>query len=366
MITTPILLITFNRPNHTRRVLERILEAQPTNLYIFQDGARSLSPQPLSPAGQGTIAEHPDVEKCQQVRDVISSLTLTFPNTIVHTNYSRVNLGCGAGPMTALNWFFDQVEQGVVMEDDCLAHPDFFPYCEELLDRYKGTDVKFINATLYNDRWSKALDPDTTHHTLDAKHHTLDTRHQTLDTTHQTLDTRHQTPDTTHQSYAFSHYMVTGAWASYREVWQGFDLDLKSLNVWAFAKQVYHMTHNLAEAEWWWYQVRAIQQDTSKKSYWDYQMQIHLFCQGALTIHPAVNLISNIGFDPEGTHTKSDDGRGDKAYYGILPLMHPTKMSVLDNRLDVSCFGKKQSQGIIKDLLMCLVHIYTWRNKKWV
>jgi len=343
-MNTPILLITFNRPTHTRKVLERIVEAKPKDLYIFQDGARSLSPQPLSPVGKGTITEHPDVEKCQQVREAIEELTgakiTTGKSTIHCTPYtihfygSSVNLGCGVGPMTAISWFFDHVEQGIVMEDDCLAHPDFFPYCEELLNRYKNTNVKFINATLYNDRWSHALNPDTTH---------------------QTLDTRHQ-------SYAFSHYMVTGAWASYREVWQGFDLDLKSLHAWAFAKQVYRLTHNLAEAEWWWYQVRAIQRDKSKKSYWDYQMQIHLFRQGALTIHPAVNLISNIGFDPEGTHTCGNDGRGGKDVFSILPLHHPLQLDV-DTKRDIACWSKKKSKGLLLDLLYIFYHLFAWRNK---
>lgn len=327
MLNTPILLITFNRPDHTRQTLRRILEAQPRDLYIFQDGARSGNAN--------------DALKCQQVRDVINELVAEYKAKhsssllTLHSYFSEANLGCGAGPMTGISWFFENVEQGIVMEDDCLAHPDFFPYCEELLNRYKGTEVTFINSTLYDDRWTKALVPN-------------------IDITSYLL------PLTC--SYGFSRYMVTGAWASYREVWQGFDLDLKDMSALKFAWHVYRLTGNLAEAEWWWYQVRAIQQDKNKKSYWDYQMQIHLFRQNALTIHPAVNLISNIGFDAEGTHTKGNDGRGDREVYPILPLSHPETVTA-DSKRDMRCWAKKQSKGLLKDILYIIYHLFAWRKK---
>lgn len=327
MFKTPILLITFNRPDHTRQTLRRILEAQPRDLYIFQDGARKGNAN--------------DALKCQQVRDVINELVAEYKAKhsssllTLHSYFSEANLGCGAGPMTGISWFFENVEQGIVMEDDCLAHPDFFPYCEELLNRYKGTEVKFINSTLYDDRWTKALVPNI-------------------------ALTSYLLPLTC--SYGFSRYMVTGAWASYREVWQGFDLNLKDMSALEFAWHVYLLTGNLAEAEWWWYQVRAIQQDKNKKSYWDYQMQIHLFRQNALTIHPAVNLISNIGFDAEGTHTKGNDGRGDREVYPILPLSHPETVTA-DSKRDMRCWAKKQSKGLLKDILYIIYHLFAWRKK---
>lgn len=327
MLNTSILLITFNRPDHTRQTLRRILEAQPRDLYIFQDGARKGNAN--------------DALKCQQVRDVINELVAEYKAKhsssllTLHSYFSEANLGCGAGPMTGISWFFENVEQGIVMEDDCLAHLDFFPYCEELLNRYKGTEVKFINSTLYDDRWTKALVPNI-------------------------ALTSYLLPLTC--SYGFSRYMVTGAWASYREVWQGFDLNLKDMSALEFAWHVYLLTGNLAEAEWWWYQVRAIQQDKNKKSYWDYQMQIHLFRQNALTIHPAVNLISNIGFDAEGTHTKGNDGRGDREVYPILPLSHPETVTA-DSKRDMRCWAKKQSKGLLKDILYIIYHLFAWRKK---
>lgn len=304
LFKTPILLITFNRPEHTRRVLTEILKQEPQSLYVCQDGARE---------GNGN-----DHIKCQEVKDVINELTSAYavahPNFSLFTLYSSLNLGCGPGPQAGITWFFENVEQGIIMEDDCLPHSDFFGYCEELLNKYKDDErVQFINSTLYHDRWR------------------------------------------CEGSYGFSHYMVTGAWAAWRNTWQGFDLDLLHLNAWKFRRQVLRLTKNRAEANWWYFKVKEIQADKSKKSYWDYQMQIHLFKNSALTIHPAVNLVANIGFDAEGTHTKWNDGRGDKAVYPILPLEHPSSMKV-DCMMDEVCFAKRRSRGWLIDTLSFIKH----------
>ncbi len=291
-------MITFNRPDHVRRVLTEIRKQKPTELYVCQDGARE--------------GNENDKIKCQEVRDVIKELVDWSCN--LHTLYQEKNLGCGLGPAAGISWFFEHVELGIVMEDDCLPHPDFFNYCEELLEHYKNDKkVLFINSTLYDNRWQCEA------------------------------------------SYGFSHYMVTGAWAAKRETWHGFDLDLNTLNAWSFRKQVLRITHNRAEANWWYFKVKEIQKDTDKKSYWDYQMQIHLFRSNALTIHPRVNLISNIGFDAEGTHTLKDDGRGDKPVYPILPLQHPDSFDV-DTKMDAICFAKRQSRGWIMDTLSFIKH----------
>lgn len=303
---TPILLITFNRPDHTRRVLEAIMAAQPQDLYVFQDGAREDNEN--------------DAKKCAEVRQVVEDMT-NGSSVRLHTNFSDRNLGCGAGPMTGIDWFFNHVEMGIVMEDDCLPHPDFFNYCEELLLKYKDDDkVRFINATLYDNRWQCEA------------------------------------------SYDFSRYMVTGAWAGWKRTWQGFDLDLKSLDAKAFRKHVLRLTDNRAEANWWFSIVREIQGDTTKKSYWDYQMQIHLFKNNALTIHPRVNLVSNIGFDGAGTHTLSNyDNRGDRPVFPILPLMHPAQQ-IVDKKRDAYCWSKDQSKGWLRDEIGYLYQSLLWSD----
>lgn len=306
MLDIPVLLISFNRPEHTRRVLESILVARPQDLYVFQDGAREGNAD--------------DLAKCAEVRQVVEELTKDT-GVVLHTNYSDKNLGCGAGPMTGISWFFSQVEMGIVMEDDCLPHPDFFGYCEELLERYKDDEkVRFINATLYDDRWQ------------------------------------------CNASYDFSRYMVTGAWAGWRRTWQGFDLDLKSLDAKVFRKHVLKLTGNRGEANWWYSIVREIQQDKNKKSYWDYQMQIHLFKDSALTIHPQCNLVSNIGFDGAGTHTlNNQNNRGDRPVSPILPLTHPLAQ-VVDKERDARCWAKTQSKGWLMDEIGYLYESLLWSD----
>ena len=89
-------------------------------------------------------------------------------------------------------------------------------------------------------------------------------------------------------------------------------------------------------------------------------MQIHLFKNEALAIYPKVNLVANIGFDAEGTHTKWNDGRGDKSVFPILPLTHPKSMTV-DYAMDADCFAKRQSRGWIVDTLSFLKHLMSHR-----
>lgn len=306
MFNTPILLLTFNRPEHTQRVMESIVAVDPVDLYVFQDGARE--------------GNENDMKKCAEVHQMVERLVVGTPIRL-HFNCSEKNLGCGAGPMTGIDWFFSQVEKGIVMEDDCLPHPDFFGYCEDLLLRYENNEkVCFINATLYDDRWRCEA------------------------------------------SYDFSHYMVTGAWAGWRRTWQGFDLDLKDLDAKAFRKHVLKLTDNRGEANWWYSIVKEIQKDESKKSYWDFQMQIHLFRNSALTIHPQRNLVSNIGFDGAGTHTLSNqDHRGGRPVYSIMPLSHPKEQSV-DNKRDAFCWAKAQSKGWLKDEVNYLYENLLWSD----
>ena len=292
MLNTPVLLITFNRPDHVRRVLSAIRAVQPAALYVFQDGPR-----------EGNAG---DPEKCARVRDVVRELVDW--NCDLHTLYSDRNYGCGAGPMMGIDWFFHEVEEGIVMEDDCLPHPDFFGYCAELLDRYRNDPkVMYISSTLYDNRWKCK------------------------------------------ESYDFSHYMITGAWASWARAWKGFDLDLLDMDARKFRRHCKKLLYSVVEADWWYFKVLEIQRDKEKKSYWDFQMQIHLFKNEGLTIHPRVNLVSNIGFDGEGTHTLSNNtGLGDRPVFGILPLTHPESMTV-DTRRDYLCFAKSRSRGRVKD-----------------
>ena len=143
MLNTPILLITFNRPNHVRQVLTEILKQEPQELYVCQDGARE--------------GNNNDRIKCQEVRDVVDELTSAYAighrEFTLHTLYQERNLGCGPGPAACITWFFEHVEMGIILEDDAVPHLDFFEYASALLEKYKDDEsVRAIcSMKLYNE-----------------------------------------------------------------------------------------------------------------------------------------------------------------------------------------------------------------------
>ena len=105
----PVLLIIFNRPDTARRVAEAVLQAGPQSVYIAADGSR---------------ADRPDeVERCKQTRAAIEEMNWPCE---VRKLYQQENLGCGRGPVAAINWFFEQEEMGIILEDDCLPYAEFF------------------------------------------------------------------------------------------------------------------------------------------------------------------------------------------------------------------------------------------------
>ena len=265
---TPILLITFNRPEHTKRVLEAILAARPQELYVFQDGAREENEN--------------DVKKCAEVRQVVEALTKNN-SVCLHTFYSDKNLGCGPGPATAISWFFDEVEQGMIFEDDCLPSPTIFAFYEELLERYKDDDrISIITGTNALSRWrSKRYD------------------------------------------YIFSDRgMTMGCWASWRRAWEMFDFEIKS---WGKQENKDKFRAHIGEAEYsFWATLLDQYYANPPKDVWDYQWAYARKLYGTITITSSVNQMSNIGFGDESTHTPNpNDRRADmKTFSCRLPLRH--------------------------------------------
>src|SRR5678816_1211256 len=116
---TPVGFFVFNRPETTERVFESIRAARPSSLLIVGDGARPLKVD--------------EAERVARVREIVSRVD--WP-CAVKLNFSEQNLGCKRCVSSGLDWVFSQVEQAIILEDDCLPHPSFFPYCEQLLERY--------------------------------------------------------------------------------------------------------------------------------------------------------------------------------------------------------------------------------------
>ena len=129
-LKTPVCFIIFNRPDVTERVFQVIRQAKPPKLLVVADGARA-----------NKIGEQ---EKCLATRAIIHQVDW---NCEVLTNYSDVNLGCRKRIYTGLDWVFSQVEEAIILEDDCLPDPSFFRFCEELLEEYRhNTKIMLVSG----------------------------------------------------------------------------------------------------------------------------------------------------------------------------------------------------------------------------
>lgn len=271
---TPILLISFNRPKHTRKVLEVVVSQDPTDLYVFQDGARTNNVS--------------DTMKCNEVRNVIDELT-SGTQIHVHKLYSDKNLGCGPGPMTALNWFFSENDYGIILEDDAVPHPDFFPFCEELLVRYKN----------------------------DLEVRAIGSMH---------LDTKTYGDG----SYYFSMMNRTlCAWATWARAWKDFDLYHGEVTRKQFDQCLKDYGCGLRMREYWCERLAEVQKDAYHHSSWDQQFWMSIWLHHGKGIMPNVNLSSNIGFGAEATHTFSSESVGsNRQTDSIMPLTHPSSSKI--------------------------------------
>jgi hypothetical protein len=278
---TPVALLIFNRPSCTQRVFEAIRQAQPSTLLAIADGPRADRPD--------------DIEKCAAARAIIDRVDWDCE---VIKNYSDTNLGCGIRPATGISWVFEQVESAIILEDDCIPHPDFFRFCDELLERYRDDErVMHISG---NNFWSSKYQAE--------------------------------------ESYFFSRYTLSWGWATWRRAWQHYDFDMKYWLQIAPKHQQQLLKNLLSDehaAKTW----QKIFQDAIDLNLdcWDYQWTLACWLQDGLAIVPDVNLVSNIGFDADATHTRSADTTSlDCPQLSVpataidFPLRHPEL--VLQNR----------------------------------
>lgn len=274
MMGVPVLLITFNRPQFTRKVLEAVMASKPQVLYVFQDGARERNDN--------------DMMRCAEVRQVVEELTRD-EGVLLHTYYSDKNLGCGPGPMSALDWFFSENELGIVLEDDAVPHPDFFLFCEELLLKYKeDVDVRAIGSMH--------------------------------------LDTRTFGDG----SYYFSMMNRTFcAWATWARAWKDFDLYHRNVTRKQFNQCLKAYGCDLRMREYWCERLAEVQKDAYHNSSWDQQFWMSIWLHHGKGIMPNVNLSTNIGFGMDATHTFSSKSIGsNRKSTSIMPLKHPTSTKI--------------------------------------
>jgi len=263
---TPVALIIFNRPDCASRVLDAIALAKPEKFLVIADGARADRPG--------------EAEKCAATRAVIERVNWDCE---VLTNYSEANLGCGLRPLTGINWVFERVEEAIILEDDCLPHPSFFPFCEELLGRYRDDErVMMVGGVNFLGEWK-----------------------------------------TPHQSYHFSLFGSSWGWASWRRAWRLNDYDMK---LWPVVKEeglLARLFPDPSDRRYWEGVFQSVY-DRQIPGVWDYQWLLACWINSGFRLFPEVNLISNIGYRDDATHTFGDSPFANMRTAEIsFPLRHP-------------------------------------------
>jgi len=274
MFQTPILLITFNRPEHTLRVLEEIKKVNPQHLFVFQDAPRVGHPS--------------DSEKCLAVRAVLNE-QLDW-GCELKTFYTESNLGCGKGPSAAISWFFEHVEMGIIFEDDCLPHPEFFVYCEQLLLKYRyDQQISFIGGSSF-----------------------------------QGLEENND------ESYYFgSGSYGTWGWASWRRTWLLFDYYIAEIDRSIMKSIIKSYFKDHRQQNFWLEIFENVKVNRYNETCWDYQFYFSCWKRGMIAVLPYKNLITNIGYDNEGTHTFSaEHPAANLTTKSILPLRHPLRVKL--------------------------------------
>lgn len=257
-----------------------IAKARPAKLLVVADGPRNSS----------------ELESCLAARAVVERVDWDCE---VLKNYASVNLGCKRRVSSGLDWVFDQVEEAIILEDDCLPHETFFPFCIELLEKFRNDDrVSMICGTNFQG------------------------------------GRRHST-----HSYFFGLHVAVWGWASWRRVWRHYDVDMRGWLQRRETPWLADLLVNPVGVRYW--------QETFEEAFrgnydtWDWQLFFSWWNQAMLAVVPARNLVSNLGFGMQASHTRDSlpTMAGLPTEAMTFPLDHPPDVE-LDRDADDRSFRR--------------------------
>ena len=262
----PVLFLVFKRPKTTSLVMEAIRAARPKRLYVAADGPRD------GKAGEA--------ERCSEVRRLATQVDWPCE---VRTLFRESNLGCRGAVSSAITWFFEQEPEGIVLEDDCLPSPSFFPYCAELLERFRD-DKRIMSIT-----------GDNFQHDMNGFPY----------------------------SYYFSKYNHVWGWATWRRAWQCYDDTMRLYPEYAAGNFFKSLSSLPGFSDYWRNEFNQVYHRTLDT--WDYVWTFSCWANSGLTCTPRLNLVSNIGFGADATHCRdSSSSSSNLPRFNIeLPLKHP-------------------------------------------
>jgi hypothetical protein len=242
-LTTPVAFIIFNRPDVTSKVFAEIAKVRPEKLLIIADGPRKN--------------RHDEEEKISATRAIVEKIDWDCE---VLKNYSEINLGCKKRVSSGIDWVFDNVDEAIFLEDDCLPNTSFFRFCQYMLARYRY-DERIMMVSGTNLAWDLPIESD----------------------------------------YYFSRYPHIWGWASWRRVWSEYDVSIKGLPDLLSGVDFKDSFKNKNEFKFW--KKTLIDVYEGRVDTWDAQVMYLAFANSQLTIFPSKNLITNIGFGENATHT---------------------------------------------------------------
>jgi len=303
-LTTPVLFMIFNRPGTTKKVFESIRQAQPKRLYIAQN----------FPSSDNTE----EIKKWKDVRAIIENINW---NCDVRKLYRERYLDVKTSVSSAIDWFFENVEEGIILEDDCLPSQSFFWFCQELLEYYRA-DTRIMTISGTNFQFGKMRGEG---------------------------------------SYYFSKYSHLWGWATWRRAWKHYDVGIKSFEKFKIESQIKNIFRIKQQQKYWMNTFQSVY--NNKIDTWDCQWGYTCFINNGLCITPNANLVSNIGFGIDSTHTKDENSIfSSMEAKDITEINHPNfilpdqEADNLDSKLsfgNVSIFTRVKNKiaRIIRDII---------------
>ncbi|MDD3084041.1 MAG: nucleotide-diphospho-sugar transferase [Candidatus ainarchaeum sp.] len=291
VVKIPILFLVFNRLDTTKQVFEEIKKARPKKLYVAADGPRNIEEEKKTDA----VRKH-----------VLDNINW---NCEVKTLFRKKNLGCGKAVSQAITWFFKNEEMGIILEDDCLPSQSFFPFCEELLKKYKN-DEKVMQISGFNPV-SKNKYSDT--------------------------------------DYLFSYSGSIWGWATWRRAWEKYDFDMKTFPKFKKLNKIenFYFNKKIIKSKLKNFELIYLK----KIDTWDYQWSYsRLFNQG-ISIISSKNLIRNIGFGIESSNNK---GSGKRFFFMkleniIFPIIHQSNIKI-NEKFDID-FYKFFNRSVVRRII---------------
>lgn len=268
-VKSPVALIIFNRPDTASAVFERIRQARPTRLYLIADGPRA-----------DRVGEAELVARTRALVDCVDW------DCEVKTNFFESNFGCRVRIPSGLDWLFKHESEAIILEDDCLPHPTFFRFCDEMLDRYReNEEIMLVAGTNLHFGCRRG-----------------------------------------EGSYFFSRYPSIWGWATWRRVWQRYDV---RLNSWPRLRQSGWLRELMPDEQAfkYWQNMFDVVYETELDSF-AFQLNYLFWRENGLSIIPNVNLVSNIGCRADAAHTKTVSFVSDiPARAMSFPLVHPPEIT---------------------------------------